>query len=175
MLIVPAAAGPAVPRFERLVVGVDFTAASHAGIAHALAAVEPAGRVTLVHALPPHLAARTPLTWRRSVAEAHRRSVTGEAWRQLQEAVATAQPRTASVRARVAIGRTSVEIERIAAELEADLIVLGVRRRGAIGRAVLGATAIDVLRSSRRPVLAVPEHAVAATASPRVAPSRLAA
>jgi nucleotide-binding universal stress UspA family protein len=61
------------------------------------------------------------------------------------------------VRARVVSGTPATEIVRIASEIEADLIVIGVTSRGAIGRKLIGSTAARVIRTAGRPLLAVPE------------------
>jgi nucleotide-binding universal stress UspA family protein len=44
-----------------------------------------------------------------------------------------------------------------AAELDADLILVGVTSRGAIGRRIFGSTAARIIRIAGRPVLALPE------------------
>ena len=51
----------------------------------------------------------------------------------------------------------SDEIVRIADEARADLIVMGVTSRGAIGRRLIGSTAARVMRRAGCAVLAVPE------------------
>jgi nucleotide-binding universal stress UspA family protein len=168
VLIVPAGTSVGRP-FARIVVGVDSGPASEAAVAQALALSASPDRVTLVHVLPEHVSARPPLAWRRYGAEEFQRQVVADGWRRLHDSVARIAAPEARPGARVATGATSAEIVRIAAEVEAGAIVLGVRRRGAIGRAVLGATAIDVLRAGGRPVLAVPEGA---SVSPRLAPPR---
>ena len=54
-------------------------------------------------------------------------------------------------------GDPSTEIARVATELDADLILVGVTPRGAIGRRIFGSTAARVIRTAGRPVLALPE------------------
>lgn len=158
----------------RILVGVDFSAASEAAVAHALALTPAPHRVTLVHVLPGHLSSGAPRAWHRSGAEEYRRGLTIDAWRQLRETATRAASGQTPFAARVTTGRRSTELARVARELDADLIVLGVRRRGAIGRIVLGGTAIDVLRAGGPPLLAVPEPAAVHRAPP-IAPERLAA
>lgn len=51
------------------------------------------------------------------------------------------------------------EILKAADVHQADLVVLGTRGGGAIQRALLGRTAIAVMRDAKVPVLAVPQHA----------------
>lgn len=83
-----------------------------------------------------------------------------DAWQRLQDAVPVEARTTAEVRARVVSGTPAAEIARIASEVDADLVVVGVTSRGAIGRKLLGSTATRVIRSAGRPVLAVPEQAL---------------
>jgi len=52
-------------------------------------------------------------------------------------------------------GMTADEICKLADELGADLIVIGTHGRGAIGRAILGSVAQQVVRLARQPVLTV--------------------
>jgi len=66
------------------------------------------------------------------------------------------------VHARVVIGEPSAEICRVAAEVGADVILVGVKARGAIGRLIMGSTAARVIRASGRPVLAIPHPAARA-------------
>ena len=54
-------------------------------------------------------------------------------------------------------GDPSTEIARVATELDADLILVGVTPRGAIGQRIFGSTAARVIRTAGRPVLALPE------------------
>lgn len=54
----------------------------------------------------------------------------------------------ADVRARVVSGTPATEIVRIASEIDADLIVMGVMSRGAIGRNLFGSTAARVIRTA---------------------------
>lgn len=55
----------------------------------------------------------------------------------------------------VLAGDPSDEIVAYADSIEADLIVLGTRGRGAVKSALLGSVSREVLRESRRPVLVV--------------------
>jgi len=173
VLIVPEGEGltDAARPFGRVVVGVDFSPASAAAVAQALALADRADGVTLVHVLPPPRSAGWPRAWLRAGAGAHLRR-RGEVWRQLHALVPTTGSSQAPTRARVTTGDAPAEIVRIAAEIEAGLVVLGVRRRGPIGRTVFGATAIDVLRTGSRPLLVVPEGAPVAS---RLVPARVAA
>jgi nucleotide-binding universal stress UspA family protein len=62
------------------------------------------------------------------------------------------------------IGPAAEEIVALADQVDADLIVVGSRGLGALGRAVLGSTSRAVLAKSRRPVLVVRPNKVAVPA-----------
>lgn len=55
-----------------------------------------------------------------------------------------------------AVGDTAGEIVSLAKRREARYVVIGVRKRSAVGKAVFGSTAQNVLTSVDRPTLAVP-------------------
>jgi nucleotide-binding universal stress UspA family protein len=81
-----------------------------------------------------------------------------KAWHRLQECVPSELKGATSLRARVVSGAPAEQIARVSREIDADLIVMGVTGRGAIGRRLLGSTAVRVIRSAGRPVLAIPER-----------------
>jgi nucleotide-binding universal stress UspA family protein len=161
VLVVPAAAaGPVVQApmsFGDIVCAVDFSPASNAALDHAAAlANESNGRLTLVHVAkgisPANL---SRYKYRLRVPESQALGAE-DAWRRLQDAIPLALRGSGRVHARVATGDPSTEIVRTAADANADLIVVGVTSRGAIGRRVLSATATRVMRTAGRLVLAVP-------------------
>jgi nucleotide-binding universal stress UspA family protein len=59
----------------------------------------------------------------------------------------------------LASGDPATELDRIARERDADLVIVGVKSRGFVGRRLFGATAARLMRRAARPVLAVPERA----------------
>ena len=64
----------------------------------------------------------------------------------------------ASIDQRVVTGDPAAEIARVASTVDADLIVLGITRRGPVSRRLLGATASRLMRlAGRRSILVVPE------------------
>jgi nucleotide-binding universal stress UspA family protein len=142
--------------FANVLCPMDFSNASTAALEHALRIVgETRGRLTLVHVLPSlHLI------------DGHAYHLTGpdyvplltrNAWQLLQECVPPQLSAATDVRARVLFGPAAAQIVRVSREIDADLIVMGVTARGAIGRRLLGSTAARVMRSAGRPLLAVPE------------------
>ena len=66
-----------------------------------------------------------------------------------------------AIHARVLLGETTTEISRVVDSIGADLLVVGVPKRGVVSRALFGITAARLLRVSRIPVLAVPEMGTA--------------
>jgi nucleotide-binding universal stress UspA family protein len=142
--------------FRNILCPVDFAKASNAALGHALQLVKSGGRLTLLHvsrASDAVSAAR--YAYHLSVPEYARR-LQQDAWQRLQDAVPVEARTRADVRARVVSGTPATEIVRIASEIEAELIVIGVTSRGAIGRTLIGSTAARVIRTAGRPVLAVP-------------------
>jgi nucleotide-binding universal stress UspA family protein len=163
VLIVPAFAGgrSAVPvtSFDNIVAAVDLGAATSVTVERALSlASNTKGRVTLVHVvqgISPASVSR--YTYHFDVPE-YQSLVAEDAWRRLQDAIPLNARKAERIHARVVTGDPSTEITRIAADLDADLIVVGVTSRGAIGRRIFGATAARLIRTAGRPVLAVPER-----------------
>jgi nucleotide-binding universal stress UspA family protein len=143
--------------FRNIMCPVDFTKASDAALGHALHLVKDGGRLTLLHvSKASHAVSASRYAYHFSVPEYARR-LQQDAWQRLQDVVPVEARTTADVRARVVSGTPATEIVRIASEIEADLIVMGVTSRGAIGRKLIGSTAARVIRTAGRPVLAVPE------------------
>jgi nucleotide-binding universal stress UspA family protein len=94
--------------------------------------------------------------------------------RRLQLAVPLKRHTPATVHARVLLGDPSIEISRVVESIGADLLVVGVPKRGLVARSLFGSTAARLLRTSRVPVLAVPE-VTAASVGQEAALSQLAA
>jgi nucleotide-binding universal stress UspA family protein len=146
-----------VASFRNILCPVDFTKASTAALGHALQLVKGGGRLTLLHvSRASHGVSASRYAYHFSVPEYARR-LQQDAWQRLQDAVPVEARTRADVRARVVSGTPATEIVRIASEIEADLIVIGVTSRGAIGRKLIGSTAARVIRTAGRPLLAVPE------------------
>jgi nucleotide-binding universal stress UspA family protein len=159
VLIVPMSEGwrEGLASFRNIMCPVDFTKASDAALGHALHLVKDGGRLTLLHvSSASHAVSASRYAYHFGGPEYARR-LQQDAWHRLQDAVPVEARTTADVRARVVSGTPATEIVRIASEIEADLIVMGVTSRGAIGRKLIGSTAARVLRTAGRPVLAVPE------------------
>jgi nucleotide-binding universal stress UspA family protein len=78
-----------------------------------------------------------------------------EKLRRVLEHTAAAFTGRASVEQRVVAGRPREHIMRAAAEPDVDLVVVGARGLGVVGRLLLGSVSEDVLRHVERPVLIV--------------------
>lgn len=146
------------PPFSRIVCATDFESASTAALDMAVPIAQKAsGRLTLVHVINGVSSESTRRYTLRSRVPEYHRFLAEDAWRRLQKAIPPEARQSSSVHARVVTGTPSDEIVRIADEARADLIVLGVTSRGAIGRRLIGSTAARVMRRAGCAVLAVPE------------------
>ena len=145
--------------FDNILVAVDFSDGSSAAVDRALSMANPNSRITLLHVVPGiPLAHVSRYSYHLHEAE-YQRLLARDARRRLQDTAAKAAKSSGRVHTRVATGNPSTEIVRVAAEIEADVIVLGVTSRGAIGRRVVPSTAVRVIRTAGRPILAIPEIA----------------
>jgi nucleotide-binding universal stress UspA family protein len=160
VLVVPASPGgksaESAMSFNSALVAIDFSAASISAVERALSLGNANGRVTLVHVVPSvSLASASRYTYHLSEPD-YQRLLARDAWRRLQETLSATVKTSRKVYARVASGDPSTEIARIAANVDADLILVGVTSRGAIGRRIFGSTAARVIRMAGRLVLAIP-------------------
>jgi nucleotide-binding universal stress UspA family protein len=74
----------------------------------------------------------------------------------LHRAVPVNRQTRAAIHTRIVVGDTTAEIARIVDAIGADLLVVGVPKRGVISRSLFGTTAARLLKATRVPVLAVP-------------------
>ena len=148
---VPPAYGSIRP-FSHLAVAVDFSASSNRAIKQALAlASDPADRITLLHVVPGFSSGVPPHLYRYGIAE-YQDQLMRDARRRLQLAVPVKRHTPAAIHARVLLGDTATEISRVVDSIGADLLVVGVPKRGVVSRAVFGTTAARLLRVSRVPM-----------------------
>ena len=163
VLVVPACAEEqraiAVKPFNNIVAAVDFGAATSATVEGALSVAKGTdGRVTLVHVVPGISATSVSRHAHDFEVPEFQKLLVEDAWRRLQDAIPLKARTAERMHARVVTGDPSTEITRIAAHIDADLIVVGITLRGAIGRRIFGATAARLIRTAGRPVLAVPQR-----------------
>lgn len=162
VLVVPAAAGGIIDSttpFKNILVAVDFGEGSSAAVERALSMANGESRVTLVHVVrdvPYERSFRYPY---HLMEPEYQRNLARVAWRRIAALVPADATTARRVHARVVTGEPTAEISRVAAEVDADLILMGVTARGAIGRLIMGSTAARVIRTSGRPVLAMPQLA----------------
>lgn len=156
--VTPAHEAPAIV-YRTILCAVDFTEAAEAAARQAVAlALEAGSRLVLLHVLEGLPAPEWSFAGHPTMAEI--RAQREQDARQHLESLVPKDAKTWCV-ADVAVtyGRASREILARASALDADLIVLGARRRLALDRVLFGATAEHVLRAATCPVLTVP-HAV---------------
>ena len=157
VLVVPARPTDAIRSFDNILVAVDFSDTSNRAVEQAVAlAARSKGRVTLLHVLPGSPNGVPRHLYRYGAAE-YQNGMTRDAWRHLHGVVPRDATVVAQIHARVVTGDAATEIARIAAETDADLIAVGVTRRGALSRKLFGGTAARVMRIAGQPVIAVPE------------------
>jgi nucleotide-binding universal stress UspA family protein len=131
-LVVPASASDPATFKESVLCAVDFSPASPAVVAEALRLSDDRRRVTLLH-----------VANRRDDAALHK----------LQSLIPPSSH--AAVLAQVVVGPPVAEILRAARTMNAELLVIGVGRRSALGSRLFGKTA-QLLRDATCPILAVP-------------------
>jgi nucleotide-binding universal stress UspA family protein len=157
VLIVPRRAVPveaaADVTFKHILCPVDFSLNSLDGVASALGlALEADARLTLLHVveMPPITGTAEDLRIGELAAAA------GKTAAERLEALIPDDARTyCNVETSVVEGRAHREILRQADERASDLIVMGVRGRGAVDLLVFGSTTHSVIRAARCPVLIV--------------------
>lgn len=158
MVVPPDAAPERGVEFRRILCPIDGSPASHDAVAFAVSlARETDGEVTLlqvVEPIPPagEFGALATDEYMR-LGEAHARE-------SLAQAVSEDVREWCRVREVVAFGKASQCILDTARESAADVIVMGVRGRGAIDLAAFGSTTNEVARRARCPVVAVHPQAV---------------
>jgi nucleotide-binding universal stress UspA family protein len=164
VLVVPVFAegrGPVFVRpFDNIVAAVGLGAPTSATVEGALSVANSTnGCVTLVHVVQGTSRASVSRHTADYDVPEYQKPLAEHAWRRLQDVIPLNARTAGRVHARVVTGDPSTEITRIAADLDADLIVVGITLRGAVGPGIFGATTARLLRTAGRPVLAVPQRA----------------
>jgi nucleotide-binding universal stress UspA family protein len=145
--------------FRRILCAADLSQASERTLDVALSlATESDARISLLHvitSLPGEAGTRDPL----AIPEIAplRQVLTDQARKQLRNAVPALARSFCDVTERVETGAAWSGILRVARELNADLIVIGAHRQGAVGRMLFGSTTSQVVRRALCPVLVVRE------------------
>lgn len=157
VLVVPESeAGVAAsPPFKSILVAVDLGDGSRAAVERALSMGDEHTRVTVAHVLPGvPLAGAHRYMYHLGEPE-YQRQLARDAWEKIPAIV---PPTSRQVHVRVVVGDLSTGISRVARESDADVILVGVTRRGTIGRLFIGSTAVRVIRAAGVAVLAMPQH-----------------
>lgn len=161
VLTVPPRAPAVVPHFTRIICAVDFSDCSLAAAAWASALARTCGAaLTLVHVIEwpwPEAAIPempgVPAAQAQAMAD-YRRYLEHGAKERL-DAVAASATTADPVATQVRFGRPHMELLAAAGAERADLIVLGVRGRGALDLGFFGSTANHLVRSASCPVLTI--------------------
>lgn len=146
---------PGTPPFKRILCATDFSDESREGVAYALSlARESDAEIVLAHVVDWPAYPDLPETLRAALGGTH------EAWRQDRrrdlDALVPADARDwCRPDVVVRTGSPAREILQLAAERSSDVIVMGIRGRGAVSLALYGSTVQTVVRASACPVLAV--------------------
>jgi nucleotide-binding universal stress UspA family protein len=142
--------GPPRTGLGRVLLATDFSPGANAALSRlARLALMPRAEVVLLHVLPRRL---TPVD--SLLLEAAREQLARTRDR-LQASFAARGRTDVTVRGRLARGNPAGEIGRVAQETRSELVILGRRGAGRLGRLLVGSTARRVIRLGRCPVLAV--------------------
>jgi nucleotide-binding universal stress UspA family protein len=137
---------------------MDFTRASTAAVANAYSiAKETGGRLTLLHVLQALSSSSTSRFARDFVTPENRQRLAERAHQRMEAALPPDVRASRAVQTRVAMGKPLDAIVRAATAVEANLVIMGVTSRGALGRRFIGSTAARVIGRTGCAVLAVPE------------------
>jgi nucleotide-binding universal stress UspA family protein len=151
---------------KKILIATDGSASALEAVEFGLdLAAEQGAEVTFVHVVP---ALDTSVATGFGLPAALPHTVDDSDRRPVWEAMDLAAERDVRAHATVLMGLPADEIVAHADTIDADLIVIGSRGRGAIANAVLGSVSCAVLHEARRPVLVV------RTAHERVAAAALA-
>jgi nucleotide-binding universal stress UspA family protein len=143
--------------FDHVAVAIDFRPSTNRSVEQALAlASEPADRITLLHVVS-RSSSRVPShLYGYGIVESDD-PVIRDARHRLQLAVPVKHQTPTAIDTRVVVGTTATEIGRAVDSIGADLLIVGVPKRGVVSRALFGTTAARLLRTLRVPLLAVPD------------------
>jgi nucleotide-binding universal stress UspA family protein len=154
LTIPPASRTPSRPPLKRLVCALDFSAPSLAALDYALSiAREADAHLTLVHVLDWPPGDTDALADIAPGAVHFRRSLEEEAQNRLDLLKRDAGADYCDIACVVAYGRPHERILDIASAERADLVVIGVHGRNALGMALFGSTTNQVIRHAACPVL----------------------
>jgi nucleotide-binding universal stress UspA family protein len=141
--------------FRRMLCAIDFSPASMSALDEALRILrQDGGRMRLLHVVDVVQPAVPRLAWEFPAID-YTRLLTNDARRRLRTLFPPSHELYGRVHTQVDVGLVIDQIVGNATELNADLVVLGVRKRGGLAR-LFGSTTGRALRRAECPVLAVP-------------------
>jgi nucleotide-binding universal stress UspA family protein len=143
--------------FRRILFATDFGPDSDKGFQIALGiAAEAAASLTVAHTMDkrPTMSYETPEV--HALFDEQHTEALKQAHDKFDQFKEEGVKREINVECVLAEGEAAETLVRIADETEADFIVLGLRKKGAMARAFLGSTAEPVIRAAHVPVLSVP-------------------
>ena len=150
----PRAVDERLPSFARILCALDFSDASLRALDYAVSLAREARSVLhVVHVVD--WPAEHDVTAPGFELEDFRRHLADHAFLRLRATIPEASRGQSAAEEVVTFGKAHAAILRIAAEKRSDLIVLGVRGRGAIDLTLFGSTAHHVVRGATCPVLTV--------------------
>jgi nucleotide-binding universal stress UspA family protein len=142
--------------FQRILCPIDFSTASLTALEHALSLAEEAdATLTLLHAVELPAALYDEPMEPVIALDQVEADMKAAALRRLEALVPVDAREFCTVDTVATRGRASHEIVRVAGERDCDLIVMGVRGRGAINLLVFGSNTHAVIRAATCPVLTV--------------------
>ena len=148
------------PVFRRILCAVDFSTSSLLAVNWALELAQEAdAKLTLLHAIESSVALREAVFSTDADVDRMHAAAEAEYLRRLRALVPADARMYCTLTTRVDEGKPAREIVRVAAAEDADLIVMGVEGRGAVGLLVFGSNTNEVIRSAACPVLVVPTPA----------------
>jgi nucleotide-binding universal stress UspA family protein len=144
-------------RFARILCPLDFSQGSLKALTYALSIAQGAdARLTVMHSIemPPELREHYPIVSDFDIDQLHA-AAQAESLRHLRELVPAPARTYCTVETVVREGAAYLQILAVADEQDSDLIVMGVRGRGAIDLMVFGSNTARVIRAATCPVLTV--------------------
>lgn len=153
VMVVPPASEERGVIFSRILCPIDGSAASAHAVSFAVSlAREADGLVTLLHVVEP-----LPRGWDEGPVDdrAYRQEAEARAAQLLRDAVSSEVREWCRIDERVAYGAPKAQILECASAVDADIIVMGVRGRGALDVFAFGSTTSDVIRRAHCPIVAV--------------------
>jgi nucleotide-binding universal stress UspA family protein len=158
VLLVPphvTAHAPTEDAFKHILCAMDFSPSALQALGFALDLARRAdGVVTVLYALE-SLPEEESLEYAHFNVPEYRGYLINDARQRLRTLIAEESRPLGAIEERVVVGRAYREILRVAADEPTDLIVMGAQGRGALGLALFGSTAHQVVRAATCPVLTV--------------------